>query len=510
MDNLLANLIITNLSLVLFFLITILFILFIFRTRYLKSKRDSRELQIIQSLQERNKAFMATSALNELILQTLDFNVLTQRIANAIPQFLGYETGVLAIVDEQKGVLKRVAISETSGGAAALKTLEIPFRNIEIKLTENQNYCIKALKEGKLLSTTSLYDVLRPVVSEKNSQWVQAQMDTKTTLIYPIYSLNKKPLGTFLVSMNKSEDKISDYERQTISNFVDGVRIALMNSTLFTSLQDTTTQLQEANKKLQELDKLKDDFVSVASHELRTPMTAIRSYVWMALNRPDIPLSEKMKKYLSRTLISTERLINLVNDMLNVSRIESGRVEIKPAVFDIGVLAEDVMTEVGPKASEKIIHLQVKKDMVPKVFADQDKVHQVLLNLIGNSLKFTPNDGLISVSFFTDGQVVEISVKDNGVGISKDDLGRLFKKFGRLDNSYVAAATSGGTGLGLYIARSLVELSGGKIWATSPGLGKGTTFSFSLPIASPATLAQAEKFTRKVEGEAKVLEPVAI
>lgn len=276
------------------------------------------------------------------------------------------------------------------------------------------------------------------------------------------------------------------------------------------SLTDITQQVYQMNSKLHNLDHLKDDFVSVASHELRTPMTAIRSYVWMALHKPDVPLTEKLKKYLYRTLVSTERLINLVNDMLNVSRIEAGKIEIDPKPFDIVVLVKEVMEEVKVKADEKLIKLQVLEQKLPSVFADPDKVHQILLNLVGNALKFTPPDGVISVGFFTDGNMIEISVKDTGAGISKEDLAKLFHKFSRLDNSYVAMGVSGGTGLGLYISKSLVDLMRGRIWASSEGLNKGTTFAFSLPIATKELISEPEKFHIKPQGEIKTLEPVTI
>lgn len=279
---------------------------------------------------------------------------------------------------------------------------------------------------------------------------------------------------------------------------------------LYQNLEQTSNQLANANEKLKKLDKLKDDFVSIASHELRTPMTSIKSYAWMALYKSDVPLSDKMKKYLSRTLISTDRLINLVNDMLNISRIESGNIPISPIPFDIISLTKDVCLEVVAKAKEKGIRLEVMETHIPKVFADADKVHQILLNLIGNSMKFTPNDGSITVSFFSDGESVDISVKDTGVGISQEDISRLFQKFGKLDNSYVAAATSGGTGLGLYITKILVGLMQGRIWVKSEGRGQGTTFTFSLPTAIPKNLEHPEKYSRKAIGEAKSLEPAAV
>lgn len=332
---------------------------------------------------------------------------------------------------------------------------------------------------------------------------------TNTNLL--IVSVVKMPINlTGLLIIGLQENNVT----QVDLNFFQSLTYLLTNAYKLqdtqTSLLTITQEVYKMNAKLHQLDHLKDDFVSVASHELRTPMTAIRSYAWMALNRPDAPITDKTKRYLSRVLSSTERLINLVNDMLNVSRIESGRVEIAPKEFDITALFSEVFTEIEPKVKERNLHLQMTQDHLPKVFADPDKVHQILLNILGNASKFTPNGGLITVSFLNDGQFLEIDIKDSGVGISSGDMTRLFQKFGRLDNSYVAAATSGGTGLGLYICKSLVTLMGGKIWAKSEGLNKGTTFTFTLPVATPATLQEASKFTNHVEGEAKILEPVAI
>lgn len=238
------------------------------------------------------------------------------------------------------------------------------------------------------------------------------------------------------------------------------------------------------NLKQEPSDKVKDEFVSIVSHELRTPMTAIRSYAWMALHKSDIKLSEKMEKYLIRILISTERMIKLVNDLLNVSRIEANKLEINLESVDMMSVVKDVFDEVYySKSQDKDIKFTVLEQPLPKVLADPEKLREVLLNLIGNAVKYTDSGGSIIVSFFTDGRVLEISVKDSGIGISKEDLGRLFTRFGRLDNSYVSFSTSGGTGLGLYISKSLIELMNGRIRAYSEGPGKGTTFTFSLPVA---------------------------
>lgn len=450
----------------------------------------------------------------KILMSNLQFDEVVYKVVNSMLDELGYlKLGyriiVLSLVDEQKNGLRRIALSQTPEAARATSVSEIPFEKIIIPFTARDNYCIRVLYEGTPLVTNYWPDLLSPPLTPEAALTNQKASGIKTSMVYPVYARGK-PIGSLIFSMIKDYKEVTEEEKDLLDGFTELVGLAVQNSMLYTSFENTTIKLQEANKRLEDLDRLKDDFVSIASHELRTPMTAIRSYVWMALHRSDTTLNEKLKRYLYRTLVSTERLINLVNDMLNISRIESGKIEILPKSFDMTILVEDVITEVTPKARERNLHIDLYKTALPQVFADEDKIHQVLLNLIGNSLKFTPVDGKINISFFSDGQSVSTIIKDNGVGILKDDLPRLFKKFGRLDDSYVAAATSGGTGLGLFISKKLVELMGGTIKGESEGLNKGSTFSFTLPAAIPSVLQHSDKYTKKVEGEVKYLEPAAL
>lgn len=356
-------------------------------------------------------------------------------------------------------------------------------------------------------------------LEESSLKNLMRQMDIS---VVKTLKVENEVVGLLLLGGKASGEIYSDQDLKVLEILASEMGVALQNSKsydkikkfnviLSDEIRKATTDLQGANARLKTIDKLKDDFVSIASHELRTPMTAIRSYAWMALNRPDVPLSKNLEKYIARILISTERLINLVNDMLNVSRIESGKIEINPEAIDLVSLAKDIIDELYfSKSEEKSIQFKVLEKPIPKVFADPEKLRQVFLNLVGNSLKFTPSGGKITFDFFTDGKVVETSVSDSGVGISKEDINKLFNKFSRLDNSYTAAATSGGTGLGLYISKNLVELMHGKIWVNSEGLNKGATFTVSLPVASQEVLKDPAKYIVKAHGIAKGLESVSI
>lgn len=375
-----------------------------------------------------------------------------------------------------------------------------------------------------------LYDQVSPffplseiiVFDELEDNHLKSLMREMDVAVMKTLKVGEQVVGLLFLGEKASGEIYSEQDLKILEILAPEMAVAIQNSQsydkikkfnviLSQEIKKATTDLQQANEKLKQMDHLKDDFVSIASHELRTPMTAIRSYAWMALHKSDVPLSEKLQKYLIRVLISTERLINLVNDMLNLSRIESGRIEIKPEAVDLLSLVKDIIDELYfSKSQEKHIEFVVLEKTVPKIFADPEKLRQVFLNIVGNSLKFTPHGGKIIFDFFTDGQVVETSIKDTGVGISQEDLSKLFHKFSRLDNSYTAAATSGGTGLGLYISKNLIELMKGKIRAQSEGVGKGTTFTVSLPVATKEKIEHASEYAVEPEGEAKPLEPVTI
>lgn len=466
-----------------------------------------------RTIVERNRVIISTRRINNSILIDLDFKTVAQKIADTIPMELEFGTGVLAILDQETKVIKRIAFSKTKEAeqaTVALQQIAKPFNEINVSIDDPSNLMAKSLREKKPFITHKTFDVMTPILNEDESQKIQDIMGIKTSFVYPIH-IGSKPIGVFIASTKKQLSEITDYEREIINDFVNLAGLVIQNSSLYSSLEKITSELQQANVKLKELDKLKDDFVSIASHELRTPMTAIRSYVWMALYKSDIPLSQKLQKYLYRSMISTERLINMVNDMLNISRIESGRVEISPKPFDIIALCKDVLAEVDIKAREKTLKMSIVEDpKLPKVFADPDKVHQILLNLVGNALKFTSLGGEVRISFFSDGKVVDVAIQDNGAGLSTEEARKLFTKFGRMEGSYERSVATGGTGLGLYICKSLITMMKGKIWATSAGVGKGATFTFSLPVASAQVLSHANDFEFRPRGEAKGLEPVTI
>jgi signal transduction histidine kinase len=274
----------------------------------------------------------------------------------------------------------------------------------------------------------------------------------------------------------------------------DGVTIdvALAVSTLkdkegkvvgFLHLAKDITEKQRYEKRLKELDRMKSDFVSNVSHELRTPLTAIKASADNMLDNLVGPLSEKQTRYLLRIKNNADRLARLINDVLDLSRIEAGRVDLRPSDLDLTALAQEVVEQVRPMTLEKLIRLEVTSgdgDCVS--WADRDKVAQVLMNLIGNAVKFTAPHGAITVTIKRIADWMHIAVTDTGPGIAAEDVDRVFNKFYQV--AHAGEQKARGTGLGLAICKALVEMHGGRIWVESE-INKGSTFAFTLPARHP-------------------------
>jgi PAS domain S-box-containing protein len=231
-----------------------------------------------------------------------------------------------------------------------------------------------------------------------------------------------------------------------------------------------------------ELDRMKTEFVSQVSHELRTPLTAIKGFTDLMLDGDAGELNEEQDEYLRVVQSNADRLVALINDLLDVSRIESGRIALKRERVDVRSTVESVVAMMRPllDGKDQALTLSVADDL-PLAWADHDRVVQVVTNLISNAHKYTPANGSIAIDVAREGELIRVAVRDDGMGIAPEDLERLFTRFYRVDNSLTREI--GGTGLGLSIVKSIVEMQGGTVSVESePGVG--STFAFTIPVAT--------------------------
>ena len=232
------------------------------------------------------------------------------------------------------------------------------------------------------------------------------------------------------------------------------------------------------SRQLETASQHKSEFLANMSHELRTPLNAIIGFSEVLGERLFGDMNDKQAEYVRDITESGRHLLSLINEILDLSKIEAGRMELDVAEFDLAATVDNTLSLVRERAQRRGIALKSTLDgSLTTLHADERKVKQVLLNLLSNALKFTPEGGAIDVLVSTTDKEVEVAVKDTGVGIAPDEQDSVFEEFRQVGS---AAKKIEGTGLGLAISRKFVELHGGKIWVTSQ-LGTGSTFTFTLP-----------------------------
>jgi signal transduction histidine kinase len=267
-----------------------------------------------------------------------------------------------------------------------------------------------------------------------------------------------------------------------VQSVLQEVKIKEEKEKLAQDLEKANDDLASANDRLKELDQLKSEFLSLATHQIRSPLTAIKGYASLILEGDYGEISEPAKKAVKTIFDSCQNLVVIVNDFLNISRIEQGKMKYDLTDFNIVSTVEEVVNELRPNIESAKLSVDFKSDAPSYVIhADMGKIKQVIGNLIDNSIKYTKEGG-ISLQVKTDEKETDkiiISISDTGIGIAPEDMQRLFGKFVRARDAFRTNVV--GTGLGLYVAKQMVEAQGGKIWIESPGVGKGSTFFIELP-----------------------------
>jgi signal transduction histidine kinase len=245
-------------------------------------------------------------------------------------------------------------------------------------------------------------------------------------------------------------------------------------------IEKLAMELERANVKLRELDQMKSEFLSLATHQIRAPLTAIKGYSSMLIEGDFGELPQTAKDSVQTIMKSCQNLIDVVGDFLNISRIEQGRMVYEKSVFNLKDLVKEVIIELKPNVERAGLSFDLNLPIENiKLNADRGKIKQCIGNIIDNAIKYTPH-GSIHISMIEKEQKAKISVKDTGVGIDPSEIGKLFSKFSRAKDA--SKTNVSGTGLGLYIAKKMVEAHGGDIKVSSEGKGKGTTFTIELPV----------------------------
>ena len=277
--------------------------------------------------------------------------------------------------------------------------------------------------------------------------------------------------------------------RRRYGIFIESATIVREYEHEYAEKEREARSLAQINEELRRLDELKSEFLAMVSHELRTPLTAIVGYSRLLLRQVHGPLNAKQSEHQEAIFRSAQRLTDLINELLDVSRLESGRVELTPRPTDARLIADQAIAVIAVAAQAKrITVMNSVSGETPPVQADPERLQQILVNLLSNAVKFTPDGGSVTVSTGRHKDQVWISVQDTGVGIPREELARIWDPFYQVESTL--RRRHGGSGLGLTIVRRLVELHGGLVRAESEGENCGSRFTFTLPVATEAPVAE--------------------
>jgi signal transduction histidine kinase len=279
-------------------------------------------------------------------------------------------------------------------------------------------------------------------------------------------------VGVFAGDNKPSRRPIGRETVELLQTFASHGAVAIANARLFQTIEEKSRQLEVASQH-------KSEFLANMSHELRTPLNAIIGFSEVLSERMFGELNEKQDEYLKDIHASGQHLLSLINDILDLSKIEAGRMELAVTDFDLPTTIDNALTLVRERAGRRGIGLHMAVDeRLGQIRADERKIRQVLLNLLSNAIKFTPEGGRIDVRAIPTDGLVEVSVSDTGVGIAPEDQEAVFEEFRQVGTSEKKVE---GTGLGLALSRKFIELHGGKLWVKSQ-VGEGSTFTFTLPV----------------------------
>jgi signal transduction histidine kinase len=294
-------------------------------------------------------------------------------------------------------------------------------------------------------------------------------------------------LGYIVLGFKKSGEAYSQKDKRLLSTIADEIAISIQNAlhfeeiqnfnkTLQAKVQQATKELRRTNDKLKTLDATKDEFITMASHQLRTPLTSVKGYLSMVLEGDAGKLTKQQRQLLTQSFISSQRMVYLIADLLNLSRLNTGKFVIEPTSVDLREVVQGEIDQLRETAKSRDLTLTYKPpESFPSLMLDETKIHQVVMNFIDNAIYYTPAGGTITVELHETPTAVEYLVKDNGIGVPKAEQHRLFTKFYRAGNA--RQARPDGTGLGLFMAKKVIVAQGGSIIFQSEE-GQGSVFGF--------------------------------
>ena len=386
--------------------------------------------------------------------------------------------GILVVEDEAGSRLTLSGILEDAG--------------YEVTGVEKGAEALEVIKDGNfnvIIADIKLPDVggmsILELAKEINPDVAVIIMTGYASIETAVNAVNEGAYAYFVKPINMDEMKT------TIVNALRQQRLSRQNKRLVDDLQRSNKLLFEANRQLRAATEAKSIFLAHMSHELRTPLNAINGFSDLLLGGVAGEINNQQRQCLEDILSSGKHLLSLINDILDLSKVEAGKMDIRPESLRLADVVDDAVTTVKPMLDDSRHELAISiAEDLPPVYGDRNRLKQILLNLLSNAIKFTPDGGKLYLETSGKGDFCRVSMVDNGIGIRKEDQTCIFEPFTQLDTQ--PGERKQGTGLGLALTKQLVELLGGKIWVESE-YGKGSQFNFIIPLAEKEAASKEEE-----------------
>ena len=411
--------------------------------------------------------------LNNTVVATLDLNGLLKGASDIIARNLTSQYCVFSITETATAGRRIVGTQQKNVTAHDIEglddmTVRMPERVIKAELLSEGDHAVK-------------------LILARNNIEILARLSTTA-------GAADVSLGYIMLGPKRGGEQYNARDVRTLETIINGLIVAIQNAMRFEEIQnfnitlqrrvdEATAQLRRTNAKLEALDETKDDFISMASHQLRTPLTAVKGYLSMLLEGDAGMIKPLQKKMLNQAFMSSQRMVFLIADLLNVSRLKTGKFVIERTPINLANLIQEEIGQLRETATSQSLSLTFEKPKeFPKLMLDETKTRQVVMNFIDNAVHYTPSGGHISVELMDKPHSVELQVHDDGIGVPKAEQHHLFTKFYRAANA--RRERPDGTGLGLYMAKKVIIAEGGAVLFKSRE-HKGSMFGFSIPKQTP-------------------------
>lgn len=384
-------------------------------------------------LADTNQTLLLLRKIDEIVLSSVtEASMVMERLAETVVNETDFIFCGIYLRDTRKGLLVPHAVKfrRPGSGHRALNRLG----SLPVPLRHPTNPMPRSVKKLLIVQEEHLFEVLKPALPIDDAEEMQAALGIKTFFICPL-TARSEVLGTMVVGSTETPEHLNFYQRSLLERLTPAVGVAIDNTTLYAQTQEAAKRLRTANRHLKDLDKAKDEFISMASHQLRTPLTSIKGYLSMLLEGNAGPIADPQKEYLEFAYGGSQRMVNLISDLLNVSRMSAGKFMIEKSAVDLNKVVAEETQQLQQHAEAKGLKLTFMppKQPVPIIQLDEGKTRQVIMNFIDNAIYYTKK-GRVTVTLEVIGDKVQLKVADSGIGVPKAARAKLFSKFFRAEN----------------------------------------------------------------------------